>query len=348
MRELRIDDRIINDDSDCFVIAEVGHNHQGELETAKQLFLEAKRAGVDAVKLQKRNNKKLYTKDMYSSIYDNKNSFGTTYGGHREALEFGLDEYQELQSYAHDLDLIFFATPFDFHSVDFLTDLDCPLFKVASGDIKSTPLLEYIAKKGKPMILSTGGSTLEDIERAYDTIYPVNDQLAILQCTAAYPCEPNQMNLRVIEKLRLKFPDTVIGLSDHQNGISMSLVAYTLGARIIEKHFTINHAWKGTDHAFSLEPIGLKKMVRDLQWARIAMGDGIKKTIEDEIKPLFKMGKKLVAARSLKKGHQLTKGDIAIKSPNDGLPPYELNKVLGKKLKRGVSIDENIELSDLV
>jgi len=347
LRQLVIENKIINDNSDCFVIAEVGHNHQGSVETAKQIFKKAKEAGANAVKLQKRHNKQLFTKEMYDSHYDSRNAYGDTYGTHREALEFGMEEYIELQQYAKELGLIFFATPFDLPSVDFLEKLDVPLYKIASGDLKSTPLLKYVAQTGKPVLISTGGGEMDDVQRAYDEITAENPNVSILQCTAAYPCEPEEMNLNVITTFREKFPDKVIGLSDHQSGISMALVAFTLGARIVEKHFTINRAWKGTDHAFSLEPVGLTKLVRDLRRTRVAMGDGVKQSIKKEVKPLFKMGKKLVAASALEKGKILTDKDITIKSPNDGMPPYEWDNVIGLTLQRDLMKDENISFEDL-
>jgi len=347
MRELIVDDKVINDESECFVIAEVGHNHQGSIETAKEIFKKAKEAGASAVKLQKRDNKILFTKEMYNSHYDSKNAYGDTYGKHRDALEFGMEEYIELQQYAKKLGLIFFATPFDLPSVDFLEKLNVPMYKIASGDLKSTPLLNHVAKTGKPVLVSTGGGEMDDVQRAYDLITAENPNIAILQCTAAYPCEPEEMNLKVITTFRENFPDKVIGLSDHQSGISMALVAFTLGARIVEKHFTINRAWKGTDHAFSLEPVGLTKLVRDLRRAKVAIGDGVKQSIDKEVKPLFKMGKKLVAATDLKKGKILTDTDITIKSPNDGLPPYEWDNIIGLTLKKDLKKDENINFADL-
>ena len=347
MRELIVDDKVINDESECFVIAEVGHNHQGSIETAKEIFKKAKEAGASAVKLQKRDNKILFTKEMYNSYYDSKNAYGDTYGKHRDALEFGMEEYIELQQYAKKLGLIFFATPFDLPSVDFLEKLNVPMYKIASGDLKSTPLLNHVAKTGKPVLVSTGGGEMDDVQRAYDLITAENPNIAILQCTAAYPCEPEEMNLKVITTFRENFPDKVIGLSDHQSGISMALVAFTLGARIVEKHFTINRAWKGTDHAFSLEPVGLTKLVRDLRRAKVAIGDGVKQSIDKEVKPLFKMGKKLVAATDLKKGKILTDTDITIKSPNDGLPPYEWDNIIGLTLKKDLKKDENINFADL-
>ena len=347
MRQLLINEEMISDNSDCYVIAEIGHNHQGSLEKAKELFRVAKQCGVNAVKLQKRDNKSLFTKALYNSPYDHENSYGSTYGAHREALEFGRPEYEELKSFAGEIGITMFATAFDFASADFLAELNMPAFKIASGDLLNTPLLKYIAKFGKPMILSTGGGTLEDIQRAYFAIMAINQQLCILQCTANYPVEPEDMNLRVITSLRERFPDIVVGLSDHQNGIAMAPVAYSLGARVIEKHFTLNRAWRGTDHAFSLEPEGLRKMVRDLRRVKLALGDGIKKPLPGEVKPLYKMAKKLIFAGNLPAGHLLTEADIAIKSPNDGLPPYEYDKVLGKKTIRPVQEEENISFAIL-
>ncbi|MFY9578458.1 MAG: N-acetylneuraminate synthase family protein [Gaiellaceae bacterium] len=347
-RHFRIDGVDIHDGSECYVVAEIGHNHQGDVEKAKQLIRSAAEWGVNAVKLQKRSNRTLYTRDFFNQPYDNEFSFGRTYGEHREALELDADEYSELQRYAHEVGITFFATAFDFESADLLAELDVPAFKFASGDLRNTPLQRHVAGFGKPMFLSTGGGTMEDVERAVDAILSVNHQLCILQCTAAYPAEAEDLNLNVIPALRERFPETVIGLSDHQNGIAMALVAYMLGARVIEKHFTLDHALKGTDHAFSLMPDGMRRLVRDLHRIPAALGDGVKRRLPVETKPLEKMGKKLVAARELEAGHVLAADDLAIKSPADGgLPPYELDRIVGMRLLRPLPPDENVELADL-
>ena len=346
-RELTIASTRVHDEGDGYVIAEIGHNHQGRLDKAKELFRAAKECGVDAVKLQKRQNRTLYTRAMYDSPYDNESSFGATYGAHREALELGWDEYVELQRYAGEIGITFFATAFDVASADFLAKLGVPAYKIASGDLTNLPLIAHVAALGKPVIVSTGGGTIEDVQRVYDAVMPVNRQLCILQCTASYPAEPEDMHLRVITAFRERFPDVVIGLSDHQNGIAMADAAYILGARVIEKHFTLNRALKGTDHAYSLEPVGMRKLVRDLRRVRVALGTGAKRPLPVEKRPLYKMGKKLVAARLLTAGHVLTAGDVAIKSPNDGLPPYHLPSVLGKTLRRQLSEDESIRFEDL-
>jgi len=318
MRRLIVGGKVIQDNGDCWIVAEIGHNHQGRLETAKDMFRVAKECGADAVKLQKRDNRNLYTKAMYEKCYDHENSFGVTYGEHREALEFGWDEYKELMNYAREIGITMFATAFDFPSADFLAKLDVPAFKIASGDLKNIPFLTYVAKFHKPMIVSTGGGAMEDVKRAYDAIMPINRQLCFLQCTAGYPAAFEELNLGVITTFRERFPNIVIGLSSHDNGIAMAVAGYMLGARVIEKHFTLNHTWKGTDHAFSLEPTGLKKMVRDLRRVRVATGDGVKRVYETEVNPMIKMGKKLVAARDLPAGHAIRREDIAVKSPETG------------------------------
>jgi len=347
MRRLTIQNRVIDDASDCYVIAEIGHNHQGKLKTCMEMFKVAKECGADAVKLQKRDNRSLFTRAAYERPYDNENSFGATYGEHREALEFGESEYRELKAWAREIGVTMFATAFDFPSVDFLAKLEMPAYKVASGDLKNIPLLKYIARVGKPIILSTGGGTMEDVHRAYDAIMPINPQLCILQCTAGYPAAFEELNLRVITTFRERFPQTVVGLSSHDNGIAMALAAYLLGARVVEKHFTLNHTWKGTDHAFSLEPIGFQKMVRDLRRARIALGDGVKRVYPSEVAPMVKMGKQLVAARDLPAGHALRPEDIAIKSPGGGLEPYEIDKVIGRTTRVPLQQDQAISFDIL-
>jgi sialic acid synthase len=349
VRELLIDGRRIADDTACFVIAEIGHNHQGELEKAKALMRAAADCGADAVKVQKRDNRSLFTRALYDAPYDNENSFGATYGEHREALELDRDSFVVLRALARELGLVFFSTAFDVPSVDFLAELEMPVYKVASGDLPNLPLLRYIAALGKPMVVSTGGATIEDVDRAVETILSLNDQLCLLQCTAAYPVSVEELNLGVITTYRERYPEVVIGLSDHQDGIAMSVVAHMLGARVIEKHFTLSHTWKGTDQAFSLVPEGLRKLIRDLARVPVAIGDGVKQPFASEEKPLQKMGKKLVAVRALPAGHVLAPGDLVPKSPFDeGVPPSALDELLGFPLTRGLAEEEAILAVDVV
>lgn len=346
-REFLIDGVRIADDEPCYVIAEIGHNHQGDIQKAKELFRVAKACGANAVKLQKRHNRTLFTREMYEGAYNSENAFGPTYGAHREALEFGHDAYEELFDYARQIGITMFATAFDIRSADFLEGFGAPVYKIASGDLTNTPLLRHVAAFGKPVIISTGGANMDDVRRAYDAVKPINGQIALLQATAGYPPAWEELNLRVIETFREEFPDAVIGFSSHDSGIAMAMVGYTLGARIIEKHFTLNRALKGTDHAFSLEHSGLEKMVRDLKRAHVAMGDGVKRRYPSEEKPLLKMAKKIVASRNIPEGHVLTEEDLAIKSPSDGLPPYEIEKLIGRVVKHAMAEDESISFADL-
>ena len=348
MRELRVDGKRIHDNGPAYVVAEIGHNHQGDLEKAKALIHAAKECGVDAVKLQKRDNDRLYTRALYDSPYDNEHSFGATYGQHREALELSAGEWLELREFSREEGVTLFATVFDEPSADFLAELDLPAFKIASADLVNTPLLRHVAAYGRPVFLSTGGGTIEDVERAVDTVLCVNPNLCLMQCTAAYPCAVEELNLRVVDTYRERFSDVLVGLSDHQSGIAMALVGYMLGARVIEKHFTLDHAWRGSDHAFSLMPEGMRRLVRDLQRVPQALGDGVKRRLPSEERPLEKMGKKLVAARDLEAGRVLARGDVEAKSPADeGLPPYEIDRLVGRRLLRPLSFEQTILLEDL-
>ena len=334
MRQLDIDNKLIRDDTPPFVIAEIGHNHQGNIESTIKLILSAAHAGASAAKFQKRDNKTLFTPELYNQPYNSENSFGETYGKHREALEFGVEEYKICIAEAQRVGITFFATAFDFRSADFLSELDMPAFKIASGDLQNLPLLKYVAKLNKPMIISTGGSNFQMIQNAVETIRTVHNQVAILQCTASYPAKYEHLNLKVISKLRDLYPENVIGYSGHDNGIAMAVVAYTLGARIVEKHFTLNRTLKGTDHVFSLEPQGMQKMVRDLKRSALALGDGEKIIYADETAPIKKMGKMIIAAKDLQAGHLVNFEDLEFRSPAEGLPPSFADKIVGKVLKQ--------------
>ncbi|HIK65997.1 MAG TPA: N-acetylneuraminate synthase, partial [Henriciella marina] len=226
-------------------------------------------------------------------------------------------------------------------------DLDMPAYKIASGDLKTLPQIKYIAKFGKPMFISTGGASIEDVQRVYDEIMPINPNICIMQCTSGYPPTFEELNIRVIETYREKFPEIPIGFSSHDSGIAMAMLGYMCGARVLEKHFTLNRAWKGTDQAFSLEPNGLRRLVRDLQRARAALGDGVKRTYDSEHAPLIKMGKKLCATSDLPAGHTITEADIALKSPGDGIAPYFQDVFIGKTLKNAVADDQAFTFEDI-
>ena len=330
MRELTIAGRRIADDTPMYVVAEIGHNHNGSVELAKQLIVAAKIAGADAVKFQYRCVDDIYTEELKQWPMVGENAYASTYGEHRKALELSPHSLFEAFCEAENLEMGYIVTVFGFVAADAIQRKDMVnAFKIASGDLTNTPLLEYVANFGKPMIVSTGGATLADVQRAYDTIMPINQQLAFLQCTTCYPTKYHEMNLRVIETYRKAFPECVIGLSSHTDTGAMALPAYMLGARIVEKHFTLNHDMKGTDHGFALDPQQFAKMTRDLRRLYVALGSGEKIPYPSEREPTKMRAKSLVAARDIEQGTVLTRENIAIKAPGDGIPPYELEAVIG-------------------
>jgi N-acetylneuraminate synthase/sialic acid synthase len=347
MRSLTIAGHVITQDGPAFTIAEVGNNHQGDLFKAEAMFQAARAAGFDAVKLQKRDIRSLYTQEMYDSPYTSEAAFGPTYGLHREALEFGRDAYVQLKDEARRLGLILFATAFDPVSARFLTQMGMPCFKVASGDLKNIPLLKLLAGYGKPLIVSTGGGSLEDVKRMYDCVMPINDQLAILQCTAAYPAGADVLHLRVIETYLKEFSDVLVGLSDHHARTDMAPAAYALGARIFEKHVTMDRTWKGTDHAFSLEPREQEEYIEGLRRTYLAMGSGEKRPLPIEEKPIYKMGKAVYATQPIAVGERITEENTALKSPAAGLSPHKWEKFANRRAKMEFGPDEPLSSGGL-
>jgi sialic acid synthase len=293
VRELKIKGRRIADDEPAWVCAEIGNNHGGSLDTALKMIQMAAECGADAVKLQKRDMRHWRDADpeAWNRAYESEHSYGRTYGEHRAYLEFDETAYRICKTFAEDRGLVFFATAFDIPSLDFLERLGVPAIKVASGSITNYRLLEAVAATGIPAIVSTGGCTIEDVDAAV-RLFDGSVRPAILHCVSLYPCEAKDMNLRAITSLRERFPDHVIGLSDHQSGIALAPVGYALGARIVEKHFCMHRTDKGSDCVFSLEPAGLRKLTRDLRRAHEAMGDGEKKLLDAEIPALVKQGRR--------------------------------------------------------
>ena len=324
----------LDDSSYPYVIAEIGNNHQGSFDKAIKLIDQAIWAGADAVKFQKRNNKKLFVPDFYNSPYINDNSFSSTYGAHREFVELDIHELEKLNNYCASKGITFFATPFDFQSLEDLEKINLPFYKVASADIVHTPFLKKISETRKNVILSTGHSTYDDVSRAVNCFD--KNLLAILHCTAAYPAPIDSMNLKCIPELIKKFPKTIVGISDHENGIDAASIAYMLGARVFEKHFTLNRAEKGTDHKFSLEPVGLQKLIRNLRRIPLMMGDSSKSPLDVEKKPIYKMRKSIVYKDSFEEGMVLDEDCFEFRCPGDGLPPYRINELINKVLKKKV------------
>lgn len=295
MRELTIAGRRIADDEPCFVIAELGNSHQGDVAIAAKMIGAATDAGASAVKFQCRQNATLYSRELLDKSYENEQSFGRTYGEHRAALELSPDDLSYCFGEAIACGIPAFATAFDEPSALLLMDLDTPAIKLASGALTDTALQRYVASLGVPIILSTGGGTEQDIDKAVQTLSAHHSNFALLHCVAAYPQRPQDANLRYIPILRARYPDTVIGYSSHLPGIAFSLVAYAFGASIIEHHFTLDRSMKGGDHAFSLEPKGLSTLVDDLGKLHTGLGDGVKRFLECERGPIAKMRRRQTA-----------------------------------------------------
>lgn len=335
MTEIVLDGISVGDGRPAYCIAEIGHNHLGDIEECKKLMFMAADAGAQACKLQKRDNLELYTKGFFDSAYNSEASYAATYGKHRDYLEFGLSEYLELQEYANYLGITFIATPFDLFSLEFLEALNVPYYKIASGSITNPLLLRKVASIGKPVVASFGGATADEVERAIILFDNAGTELVMLHCTAAYPAAPEELGLGRITDFAQKYPEHVIGFSDHDDGIAMAVSAYTLGARVFEKHITLSHTNRGTDHAFSLESAGLRAYINNLREA-YAASQTLDHPLNSEKGPLYKMGGACYFNKNMKAGWKILEDDIVIKSPAAGLDGWEYDNLVGLELNQDV------------
>lgn len=277
---------VIGGGQPAYVIAEIGLNHNGEVDIAKRLIDVAAEAGADAVKFQKRTPE-IATPEHMRDV-PRETPWGTmSYLDYRRRVEFGRDEYLEVDAYAAERGLDWFASPWDVPSVEFLEDLDVVAHKVASACLTDTELLEALRDTGKPIILSTGMSTIEQIDQAISVLG--TDRLVLLHATSTYPMEPEEANLRMIPALRDRYPGVPVGYSGHERGLQISLAAVALGAQAVERHITLDRTMWGSDHAASLEPTGLQHLVRDIRVIEEALGDGIKRVFPGEMAPMAKL-----------------------------------------------------------
>ena len=347
MITLQLGNQKVGNEHPAFIIAEIGINHQGDIQIARELIQKAKECGASAVKLQKRNLSRILTKEGLEMEYDNRNSFGRTYGEHKKALELSNSEYEELSTFCNDIDIIFCASGWDEESIDFLDELGAPFFKMTSADLTNFPLLTHAANKGKPLIMSTGMADLGIVKSAYSLVQSINNQIAILQCTSTYPADFSEINLNVLETYMQEFPDAVIGYSGHEQGIAIPSAAVALGAKIIERHFTLDRTMKGGDHAASLEPQGFNKMVRDIRAIEDAMGSS-QKEIQESEKPVFKkLAKSIVSAIDITNGIPITIEMLTTKGPGTGISPMRMKELIGKTSKRDIAQDQVIMEEDI-
>jgi N-acetylneuraminate synthase len=281
--EVRIGDRLVGPGHPIYFIAEIGINHNGDMQIAKQLIDVAVLAKCDAVKFQKRTPEICVPMDQRNKERDT--PWGTmTYMAYRERVEFSADDYAEIDRYCKEKGIHWFASPWDIPSVDFLEAFDPVCYKIPSACVTDLELIKAAAQTGRPVILSTGMSTMEQIHAAVDQTDV--DNLIITHCTSAYPCRHGEVNLRMMATLRKEFPRSPIGYSGHEIGVQVSVAAAALGATVIERHITVDRAMWGSDQAASLEPPGLMRLVRDIRVVEEAMGDGVKKIYDSE-KPLI-------------------------------------------------------------
>ena len=286
--KIRIEDKLIGEEEPCFIIAEAGVNHNGSVELAKKLIDAAKDAGADAVKFQTFKAENVVVKDAQKAEYQKETTGEGSQYEMIKKLELTEEDFRELADYAKEKDIMFLSSPFDKDSIDLLNELDVPAFKVGSGEITNFPLLRYIAKKGKPIILSTGMSTLGEIEEALDVIRSEGvEDIALLHCVSNYPARIEDVNLRAMGTLKQAFK-LPVGFSDHTLGITAPIAAVALGACVIEKHFTLDRNLPGPDHKASLEADELKEMVKAIREVEKVLGNGIKRPTkeEEEIKKL--------------------------------------------------------------
>lgn len=332
-----------------FIIAEAGVNHNGSLQLAKKLVDCAKESGADAVKFQTFRTENLVTSYTAQAEYQIKNS------GRLESqaqmlrrLELSQEEFRELYLYCQKIGILFLSTAFDMESIDFLADLDMPIWKIPSGEITNLPYLEKIAKLGKPMILSTGMADEKEVAGAIEVLsggsmageaFP---QMTVLHCTTQYPTPDGEVNLLAMQSLREKF-SLPVGYSDHTEGDLVATMAVAMGAVVIEKHFTLDKSMEGPDHKASLNPEELKTMIQKIRRAEKILGDGIKRPTETEKKTREAARKCIVAKRNIDRGEILDESNLSVKRAGSGVSPMKWYDIIGKKAKRQYEAEEPIE-----
>ena len=346
LKKIRIGDRLVGEWELVFIIAEAGVNHNGSVKLAKKLIDTAKDAGADAVKFQTFKAENVVVKDAQKAEYQKE----TTGKGNQyemiKSLELSEEDFRALADYTRKKDILFLSSPFDKESVDLLDELGMPAFKIGSGEITNFPLLRYIAKKGKPIILSTGMSTLGEVDEALNVIKGEGVvDVILLHCVSNYPAKIEDVNLRAMKTLKQAFKIPV-GFSDHTLGITASIAAVALGVCIIEKHFTLDRNLPGPDHRASLEPDELKEMVKTIRNVEKALGDAIKRptTNEEEIKRVAR--RSIVAKEDILVGTVITEDVLDAKRPGTGIEPKYMERIIGKKAKVNIKKDDIIAWND--
>jgi N,N'-diacetyllegionaminate synthase len=344
-KPIKIGDKNIGEGYPCFVIAEAGVNHNGRLDTAKKLVDAAVVASADAVKFQTFRAEGVVTDEAGIASYARKNiSKNLTQLQMIKRYELPYNDFKELKVYCDKKKILFLSTPHSFDAIDFLEDL-VPAYKFGSGDLTNIPALQYVSRKHKPIILGTGMATLDEVRTAIRTIYASgNHQVVALHCTTNYPCPLDEVNLRAMLTMQNTL-NCLVGYSDHTIGITVPIIAVSLGAVLIEKHFTLDKTMSGPDHAASLEPGELAQMVTAIRDVETILGCYGKRPTQSEKEIMKLVRKSIVAKQDIKKGAILQRNMLDIKRPGTGLSPAHLQQLLGKKTKKSITKDELIHLN---
>lgn len=326
-----------------YVIAEIGINHNGDIEIAKQMIEEASKTGVDAVKMQKRTVDEMYTKEFLDVPYQKSYSFGKTYGDHKRFLEFSNEQYLELQKFAHSKGVEFLVSGFDFTGFEFIDKvLKVPVHKLASPYITDYPLLKQVAQYGKPIFLSTGMHTLDEIKSAVEFIKQYNDKIMVFHAVTMYPVPNELVNLRMIQTLKREL-GTLVGYSSHDKGVAIPAASIALGACVIEKHFTLDRTMIGPDHVASAESRGIELIVKYSKAVHDSLGSNEKGSInETERAARIKYGVSVTSKREIKKGTIISEEDIMVKSPGGGISPVNYWGLIGKSAQIDIEADKTI------
>jgi len=331
--------------SDIFIIAEAGVNHNGDVKLAKKMINIAKSAGADAVKFQTFKAESLVSKVAQKADYQ-KQATATDESQLEmlKKLELSFGDFKDLKKYCEEKEILFLSTPFDLDSIDFLESLEMPIYKVPSGEITNLPYLMKIASTGKPVIMSTGMSDLDEVGLALEVLRDNGaGTITLLHCNSQYPTPFEDANIKAMQTLKERF-GVAVGYSDHTLGIEAPIVAVALGATVIEKHFTLDKSMEGPDHKASLDPQELKAMVTSIRNIELALGDGIKRPSRSETSNKEVARKSIVATRNIVKGEIFTEDNLTIKRPGNGISPMKWFEVLGMSAERDFFEDELIEL----
>ena len=341
MKEVRFGDRRIGDGQPAFVIAEAGVNHNGDLELGRSLIREAQRAGADAVKFQSYQAGKISTRTAPRYWVEADDPNGSQYDTFAKLDSFGEAEHRELFRYAKEVGILCFSTPFDDEAVDMLDELGVPGYKIASADLTDLPLIERAARKGKPILLSTGLASLAEVGEAVAVVRGTgNDQLVLLHCTLQYPCDYQNVNLRMMLHLKAAFPEIPVGLSDHSLGIAVPQAAVALGAVVIEKHYTVDKKLPGSpDHHLSVDPQDLRAMVDAVRAIEKAMGRYEKGPVEAESAAYRYARRSIVSARDISQGTRISREMLTFKRPGTGIYPKFVDMVVGRTARQDIAED---------